>query len=69
MATPTRLAPRPKARQAAPEAPADRFEAFVTALEDSLVRRQDAAPVDSQWAAALFDVLMAVKAAAREARK
>jgi hypothetical protein len=67
MATPVRLARRPKARPAAPEAAPDRFETFMTTLEDALLRRMDASPPDSQWCAALFDVYMSVKLAAKAA--
>lgn len=62
MATPVRLARRPKARPAAPEAPRDRFEAFVTELERQLQQRLDAQPsANSPVCEALFDVYMAVQ--------
>lgn len=67
MATPIRLAGRPKARPAAPKAPHDKFETFVAELQSALWRRMEATPPESQWCAALFDVYMAVKAAAKAA--
>lgn len=69
MATSTRLARRPEARQAAPKAAPDRFEAFVTTLENELRQRLDAQPTaKSAVCEALFDVLMAVSHAAKAAR-
>lgn len=67
MATPVRLARRPKARPAAPEATPDRFEAFVTELESQLKRRLDATP-DSPLRDAVFDVYMSVRHAVEAAR-
>jgi len=68
MATPVRLAGRPKARPAAPEAAPDRFEAFVRELQTQLQNRLDATPVNSPEANALFDVFMSVQFAAKAAR-
>lgn len=68
MATPRRLARSPKVRQAAAEAPRDKFDRFVTALEAELQKRLDLVPADSAQCAALFDVWMAVHVAVDAAR-
>lgn len=67
MATPVRLARRPKARPAPAKAPADRFEAFVKKLEVQLQRRLDMAESGSPAEEALHHVYMSVIEAAKAA--
>jgi fructose-1-phosphate kinase PfkB-like protein len=68
MATSKRLARRPKARPAPAKAPADRFETFVTTLEEELKDRYAFATSGSVAEEVLHEVYMAVLQAAKVAR-
>lgn len=68
MATSKRLAHRPKARPAPPEAAPDRFETFVMALQTDLKRRYDSLPSGAPGEETMHDVYMAVLHAANAAR-
>lgn len=59
---------RQQAKKLPIEAPRDKFDRFVTALEAELQKRLDLVPADSAQCAALFDVWMAVHVAVDAAR-